>query len=226
MELLTAAFSAPNIIISFFLIAVLFYWLTVIVGAIDVDSFDVDIDIDADVDIHADINTPDKNVDVSAHGGNWFFGMLRFFNFGRVPFMVVMSILIISLWTISMICNHQGSIFNPNNSFLISLIYVVPNIIVSAFVMKLLSTPLIPIFEKLDTHAKALHYEGYTAELTTELKPGKVGQAKLFINNSSIVVSVKAKDGFPLKKGDRITILEENTLQKCYIVEKSDEPAD
>jgi hypothetical protein len=219
MEILTAAFSASNLIITLLFLAVLIYWSIVIVGAIKIDS--IDFNVDADHHIHIDHGQSDIPHDVP--NNSWFFGMLRFFNFGRVPFMVVISILIISMWTISMMCNHEGSWLNPYNYFLLSLLYVVPNIIVSAFVMKFLSTPLIPVFDKLDTSAGVLHYEGYNGTITTELKKDGLGQAKLFIDNSTILVSVKTKDGSELKKGDKIVILEQANSDKCYIVEKTED---
>lgn len=216
MELLTAAFSAPNLIITILFILVLFYWLTVILGALDVDSFDVDVDVDVDVDIDADVDV-DAHHDVG-HAGSWFFGMLRFFNFGRVPFMVVMSILILSVWAISMLCNHEGSWINPNNSFLLASLYFVPNLIVSAFVMKFLSTPLIPIFDKLDTHAEALHYEGRTGTLTTGISEAGIGQLELHINSSFIIVSAKSLDGKPIPRGQKVVVVEEEANGKCYLV--------
>jgi len=219
MEILTAAFSASNLIFTLLFLAVLIYWLIVIMGAIKIDSFDFH------TDTHHDIHVDHGHGDLTHHvpTNSWFFGMLRFFNFGRVPFMVVISILIICMWTISMICNHNGSIFNPYNNFLISLIYIIPNLFLSAFIMKFLSTPLIPVFDKLDTSASTLHYEGYNGTLTTELKKDGVGQAKLFIDNSTILVSVKTKDGSELKKGDKIIILEQDNKEKCYIVEKTED---
>ena len=227
MELLAAAFSASNLILTLLFMLVLLYWIIVIVGAIKIDSFDFDMHHDVPTDIHHGVHADiggDVHHDIPQGGGSWFFGMLRFFNFGRVPFMVVMSILILSIWSISMACNHDGSWLNPYNSFLLACLYFIPNVIVSAFVMKFLSTPLIPVFDKLDTHEKALHYEGYTGTLTTPIQETGVGQAKLFINNSSIMVSVKTKDGQPLEKGDKIVILQEIPEEKYYIVEKSDEP--
>jgi uncharacterized membrane protein SpoIIM required for sporulation len=103
MEILTAAFSASNLIITLLFLAVLIYWSIVIVGAIKIDS--IDFNVDADHHIHIDHGQSDIPHDVP--NNSWFFGMLRFFNFGRVPFMVVISILIISMWTISMMCNHE-----------------------------------------------------------------------------------------------------------------------
>jgi hypothetical protein len=68
-----------------------------------------------------------------------------------------------------------------------------------------------------------MHYEGYNGTLTTEIKKDGVGQAKLFIDNSTLLVSVKTKDGSELKKGDKIVILEQDSKEKCYIVEKSED---
>jgi hypothetical protein len=219
MEILAAAFSASNLILTLMFLAVLIYWSIVILGAIKIDS--IDFQVDTHHDIHIDHGHSDLPHDVPTN--SWFFGMLRFFNFGRVPFMVVMSILIISMWTISMICNHIGSILNPGNYFLLAMLYFVPNLVLSAFLMKFLSTPLIPIFDKLDSSAGIMHYEGYNGTLTTEIKKDGVGQAKLFIDNSTLLVSVKTKDGSELKKGDKIVILEQDSKEKCYIVEKSED---
>ncbi len=43
-DLLQAAISAPNIIPTALLVFVLVYWLVVILGAIDIDFFDVDVE--------------------------------------------------------------------------------------------------------------------------------------------------------------------------------------
>lgn len=48
-DLLQAAISAPNIIPTALLVFVLVYWLVVILGAIDIDFFDVDVETEADV---------------------------------------------------------------------------------------------------------------------------------------------------------------------------------
>ncbi len=227
MELINAAFSAPNILLTILFILVVFYWMTVIVGALNVDSFDIDVDVDVDVDIDVDIDADvdvDAETEVSGGGGaNWFFGLLRFFNFGRVPFMVVMSILILSMWSISMLCNHEGSPINPGNSFILAALYFIPNLIASAFVMKFISTPLIPIFDKLDTHAQALQYEGQIGILTTDIKENGLGQLKLFVNNSSIVISVKSANGLPIPRGQKVVVVEELSQEKCYIVSPTSE---
>jgi hypothetical protein len=223
MELLQAAFSYSNFLFTILFMLVIIYWMIVIVGAIKIDSLDFNMHHDVHVDIPHGADAGNHLHHDVPSGGSWFFGMLRFFNFGRVPLMVVLSILILSMWTISMACNHVGSILNPYNSFLLSLLYVIPNIVASAFVMKFLSTPLIPLFDKLDTHETSLHYEGYSGKLTTDVHENGIGQAKILINNSTITVSVKTKDGDSLNKGDAIIILNESQDKKYYIIEKSQE---
>ena len=224
MELLEAAFSYSNFLITILFMMVLIYWMIVIIGAIKIDSFDFHLQHDVQVELPHGADAGNHLHHDIPSGSSWFFGMLQFFNFGRVPLMVVLSILILSMWTISMACNHNGSFLNPYNSFLISLIYVIPNVVISAFVMKFISTPLIPLFAKLDTHETTLHYEGYTGKLTTDIHENGTGQAKLLINNSNIAITVKVKEGIALQKGDPIIILGESPDKKYYIIEKSNEP--
>ncbi len=104
-ELFQAAFSPPTIVFTTLLCLVLVYWLTVFMGLLDIGAMDIDIDIDADVDVDVDVDG-----DVSVGGIS---GILFFFNFGRVPFMVVLSFLILSMWAISIMLDHywgQGSL--------------------------------------------------------------------------------------------------------------------
>ena len=49
-EVLQAALAAVNLPYTVFLGLILLYWLTVIIGALDLDLFNIDLDADADVD--------------------------------------------------------------------------------------------------------------------------------------------------------------------------------
>ena len=53
-ELFQAALSAENIIYTLLLVLVLFYWLSVIAGGLDMNAFDIDLDVDADLDVDLD----------------------------------------------------------------------------------------------------------------------------------------------------------------------------
>ena len=72
-ELLNNALTGVNIIPTILLGFVLFYWLTVIIGVIDFDLFDIDGDFD--VDTGGDIGP--------------FHAFLAFLNLADLPFMLV-----------------------------------------------------------------------------------------------------------------------------------------
>ena len=112
-ELIQTAFAPVNLVYTFLLILVLIYWLFIIIGALDFGSLDLDFDIDADVDVDMDIDVDaDIDTDVEAgSGAGWFIGFLHFFNFGKMPFMVIMSFLILFSWTFSMLANYLPLMF-------------------------------------------------------------------------------------------------------------------
>ena len=54
IELISIAFSPLNIVFTVLLILIVLYWITVILGVLDVDLFDIDFDTDVDVDAEVD----------------------------------------------------------------------------------------------------------------------------------------------------------------------------
>ncbi len=143
-ETIESAFSVINIIPTALLILVLIYWLTVIIGVFNIDSFDFGADADLDVDVDADVDI-DTDMDVSAGDSIlWVNSALSFFNLGKVPFMLILSIFSLSMWVISMLMNF----YLNNTVVLLSLVYLIPNIFLSAFITKFLTSPLVKVFAK------------------------------------------------------------------------------
>ncbi|CAA6824704.1 MAG: Unknown protein [uncultured Aureispira sp.] len=238
-ELITAAFSTSNLFLTFLLGLVSLYWLSVIVGAIGMDSLDFDLDVDADIDIDVDLDVDvdvdmDMDVDVdadvdmdtdvasigTASGGSAFLGILRFLNFGRVPFMVLLSTIILSVWSISIYCNHDASLINPGNSTSMAALLFFPNLIVSLLLSKIFTAPLVPIFAKLNTSEKALVIDGKVGTLMTSIKEEETGQLKIDINGSIVSLSVQSNDGKSIRKGDKVVVIEKLESGKAYIVQK------
>ncbi len=80
----TAVFGYPTAIYTALLGVVLFYWLLAMIGLIDFEDGGIDLSVDADA---ADIGT--------------VAGYLIAFGLGGVPFSVVVSLLVLSAWTLS-----------------------------------------------------------------------------------------------------------------------------
>lgn len=228
-DLITAAFSSPNVVFTILLIIICFYWLTVILGVVGLETFDVDLDADIDVDVDVDVDLEvDADVEVDADAdvatgitaGSILLGGLRFFNLGRVPFMVLMSMFILSLWSLSVYCNHEGSWINPNNSISIAALLLAPIVIISLFSTKLLTMPLVPLFKHGNTFAKPLVINGKVGTLLTSIKGEETGQLKATIDDSIVTLMVKSDTGAAIEKGAEVIIIQEDKDGKTYLVQK------
>jgi hypothetical protein len=224
IQLITTAFATANIFLTIFLILVLLYWVTVILGALDMNAIDIDIDTDIDVDVDADIDADthaDTHIDAH-HGSGFMIGILRFFNFGQVPFMVIFSILILCMWSISVYVNSPNSFINPQMSAGWAMILLAPNFLASLFLTKFITYPLVPLFKALDSSKEALTICGQMATLTTSASDKTTGQAKVTINGSVVSLSVRTVTGEILEKGTNVIIIEENKGERVFIVQQMD----
>ena len=128
---------------------VVFYWLLVLLGALDFDS-EPSIDLAHGHDVHVDGAAGGHNVDhgggIEAHDAGAFKALLQFLNFGNVPSMIVVSIIVLSMWTVSMISNRM---LNPG-SYLIAFGLLLPNVFITAILTKLATAPLVIICTALN----------------------------------------------------------------------------
>lgn len=203
LELLDFAVTTPNVLYTVLLLIVLLYWLMVIVGALDMGAVDFDVDVDADADLDADVD---------ADGGGNTAGALQFFNFGQLPFMVIMTVWILSAWVLGILSNfHFG-----NGSLTFAAIWLLPIFCIGLVITKIVTTPLIPIFKNLDTYAKEIDYIGQTGIVTLSADSQSLGQAEIVVDSSNALINIKSTKG-ELKKGTAIVVLEE-VAEKYFLV--------
>ena len=243
-ELIDAAFSAVNLIPTILFGLIIVYWIFVVVGALDINLFDfsvdsgdidldaeVDIDVDADAeidldaDLEADVDTDidtDMESEMAAQGhveGGVVMSLnsiLSFFNLGKVPFMILMSFFTLSLWVISILANYL--LFNQ--SVLISLLLLIPNIIASLFVAKILSTPFALVTSKmLKNNADNFKYQGKICTMLMKATETRIGQGEIDYNGSVIRVNVLTKKGTVIEKGETGLIINRIKEKNCYLVE-------
>jgi hypothetical protein len=205
---------------------VFFYWMLIIVGFLGLDSFDFDMGADADVDVDVDLDADvDADVDVgsaadSAGGGLTAVGMLRFFNVGHVPLMVVLSVFITSLWAVSVLANYY---FNPTLAALISLALLVPNILLSLLVVKIITTPLKYLMKHVNAGIEqSIRIVGKTCIVRTLHVTSEVGQAEVVGDSRSLLINVRTRSGEELAKGDEALVVERLPDRDAYVVVKFD----
>jgi hypothetical protein len=220
-ELLQVAFLPVNLFYTILLMLVVLYWLSVILGAIDLSSIDLDLDIDADVDVDADIDVDvDLDADVETDAGTtsgWMAGALHFFNFGKMPFMVIMTVVVMSGWLLSILSNY----YLGNGSGWFALAMFIPILFISLVIAKIITTPLIPVFKRLDTTAEAIDYIGMVCKLKLPASASKFGQAEVLVDGAPNLIHVKTKsDETPLHTGEEALIIGKTEDDRYYLIEK------
>jgi len=203
-------FSPQNVLGTLLLSFCVLYWLIVIVGIIDLDLFDLDLDVEVDVD---------SDIDVSATDGSvaWLNKILVFFNLGKIPFMVWLTFLSFPLWFMLMIVNH----FFGNTSFLISIVFFIPLLIVSAFIAKPLTYPFVKVFAALDKNNKPKDLIGKVGTVILAGNENRKGQIEVNYNGSPIRIYVwPSSKEIKLKKNETVLVIQKSeTEEQVYIVE-------
>ena len=217
-ELFQAAFSAQNIIYTVLLVLVLIYWLSVILGALDMNIFDIDLDVDTDFDV-------DLDADVDIDGGGtsgWLAGALRFFNFGKLPTMVILSFAILFAWMINVLVNH----YFGGGSLIFAVMLMIPNLFVSLLLTIVITTPLVPIFQQLNTPEEEVDYIGMMCKLTITADKTKKGQAEVIHKDRSLLIYVKVdkeEEVEKINKGEEAFILRSSTDASYFFIKKPTE---
>ena len=217
-ELLQAAFSPVNLMYTLLLILVLIYWLSVIIGAMDFGSLDVDFDLDADLDFDVDADVDvDTDTDMHSSSGG-IAAVLHFFNFGKMPFMIVMSFLVLFAWSINVLANF----YLGNGSPIFAIAMLIPNLFVSLCLTKIITTPIIPAFKGMDKGAEDIDYIGQVCTLTLPATSSKMGQAEVNYKGSPLLIYVKADPDSNeiLKKGEEAVIVQQQKDKSLFIIRR------
>ncbi len=206
-EILQEAFSTVNVGLTVLLIVIILYWISVILGVLDVEMFDFDIDADIDVDIDAD-------VDIA--GGGFMHSVMEFFYFGEVPIMFLVSILILNMWVISMISNHC---LNQSGSMLIALLLFAGNFLLSAFITKLIATPVKKLYAGMNEDCNAPRdVVGRRCIVTTTVVSDRLGQAEVRDGGAPILLNVITVDGTEMHKGDEAVVVSRDDEKGLYFI--------
>lgn len=204
MELLEFAIAEANIIPTLLLIGIIFYWITVLIGAVDLDLFDLDLDMDVEADGHPE------------GGLEWLNHVLRFFNLGKIPLMVFLSFLILPLWLFCIVVNDLLGIY----SLLPGLLTLAVGFFISLFIAKVLTIPFVRLFDKLEED-KNFSAIGKLCTLQSNVGDGRIGQAVVSQNGNGapIILMVSSKPGTSIRNGETALVLEYQPDKRCYLVE-------
>ncbi|MBK0402600.1 hypothetical protein I5M27_06360 [Adhaeribacter sp. BT258] len=207
-ELLQAAVAPANIIPTTLLVFILIYWVSVIVGLLDLNSFHFEIGKEIHIDTHFDAH---QDFSVA-----WLNSILAFFNLGRIPFMVFMSFLILPFWVLAILTVHYG-VFLPSG---IAFLMLIPNLIASLFIAKILTTPFVKMFAALEKeHDSSVTIIGKVCTVLLPATPTELGQAAVKTEGAPLILNVKTTKGASLQKGETGLVIDFNADNKIYLIE-------
>lgn len=199
-------FQTSNILVSILFLVVILYWLVVLFGAVDFDTFDFDLDLDVEADVDADVDS--SNI----------FGLnkvLHFFNLGRVPFMIFLTFLVLPWWFGTVLVNHWFGF----EGFLSGLLIMIPMFFLSLFVAKILTTPFVKIFDALDKENVDRDVLGTIGEVRMMATSDKTGQAQFILGGAFLTLDIRVKTG-KASIGEKVMIINDSNKDDYYLVEQ------
>ena len=209
LELFSEAIRPVNLPFTILLGIVTGYWLLVVAGFLDFDVHGGEVDV-----------SPDGATDL-AHATEGVSGSLKsamqFLNFGDVPGTIVGSILVLALWTFSMIGNHY---FGDGSTFR-TIIILGGNAVLAVLVTKACTSPLKKFFKALNKeYEEHIPVVGRTCTITTSEVTEKFGQAQIDTSGAPLLINVRTFGDTILTKGEAALIIKEDKENNLFTVAK------
>ena len=135
--------------------------------------------------------------------------------------MVIMSIFIMALWALELLSNYY--LGNSKPGFMLALL--IPTIFVCLVITKILTTPLVKLFEKLDAGGAApIDYIGMECTLRLSADANQLSQADVMLDGNPLTINVKnTYKPKQLLKGSKAIITKASPDQKFFFVRPIDE---
>lgn len=217
-ELIEVSFSPVNAFFSIMSILMLVYWILVIVAGLDPDLFSVDFE-SSEVPSNFDGDTYDIPDRAEVSDSSDFLKFLKFFNFDELPLMFILTIIFFTMWFISV----NLTAFFGIESTLIGFLLLIPNFIVSLFVVKLFSRPLAYFYRQFNHQGEPeIDFLGRRCKVISSIEPFKTGQVELLVNGDPMKIYARSNTEERLTAGQQAVIVAESPDKKFYLVEKFD----
>lgn len=215
-EFIQACTQSPvNLALSVMLVLILLYWIIVILGAVGLDSLDLDLDLDGEPDIDVDLDVDSETSVLHAGVGT---SILRFFNIGTVPVLILLSVFVLALWSIGVISYPWVG----NWSILLQVLVLVPFSAGALLLTKLLTAPIAVLFRKMKEQEEAeqkLDLIGKRCMIVSLTATHKHGQAEVQTDGAPLRLNVVTADNASvLNKGDEAVLVAKDGTRGVYTI--------
>lgn len=238
-EFLQIALNFPTAFFSLLLLVVLAYWVFVLLGALDLDLFDVDADIDADIDVDVDVDVDidadvdvdadvDADLDAGADGadgadgvGGALVSVLMALGWTGVPLTITMSIFIFLSWMTSFLGIYFAQqLLGSLPVIALKAGVTLSSLIVSAIITRVAISPLRHALKTQVARKGADHFVGKTVKVTSSTVSPSSGRGN-FVEADGVVmeVAIRCEDlNHALGRGDEALIIAYDADKHVYFV--------
>lgn len=207
-ELFREATTWYNLPLTVLLGLVVLYW---IVAGIGVLGEGTELDLDADIDSDANLN--------GGHGiGDTFAALLKFVNMDQVPTMIVLSVLVISTWTLAIIGNY---FFTGAGNVIAALLVALASFVISLFITKAVTFPMAKGLRKMKEADRETQESiiGRTGVVRSGSVSMELGQVEIEMRSAPLLINARMREGHArLKKGDECIVIDEDEETGVYYV--------
>jgi hypothetical protein len=194
-ELIEQAIFPPTLPLTVLLVALVIYWIASALG----------------------ISWTDGDTDGDADGDGALGGLLAFLNVGRVPVMIVITVLTLAVWVLSMLGNH----FLAGGSLLIGFGLLVPAFVIGCVITRFATAPFGKVLALLQPDGELpVNHIGLVCTVTTAQVTARYGQASIETSGSPLIVQVRTHEGETLARGDTALIVAEDAANATFTVRK------
>jgi hypothetical protein len=188
------------------LLLVMLYWLLAIVAGLDLDFFDFDLDVDGTADVESTLGLG--------------FVVLRFFNIGRMPLIIWLSIFALTYWLASMLFDRLLDDPIHREELLYAFQFGIRDLAISLAATKLFTHPLRDKFEPVEPNPPE-ELIGKQCVITTVEATEAFGQAQVKAEGAPLLLHVRTQEAV-LAKGDMAVIVGFDSKKNTYFVKKAD----
>lgn len=198
-ELWEQAVLPYNLPITILLGLVVVFWVLTLLGAVGLDS----LDIDADAELDGDLG------DIPA-------AMLRVVNAGLIPLTVVLSLLILGMWIFSVILNYY---FNPGRSGLLASGFFIASFVLGVVATKLVTQPLVPFMRRLKEAENAAPVIGEVGIVRSIRIDSEYGQVEVERPDGApaLLNARLGVDAEPVPRGTHVAIISMDEKTGIYL---------
>ena len=190
---------------------------------------DLDVDVAPELEVEAGGNVLDvggADVDLDGGGGSSSAGnsplrvLFEFLYMSDVPIVIIATALMFGYWISNVTLNL---FFNPSHSFVVSLLWIIPNSIVALLIARVIVIPAAAIGRKSDPEDfSRSQLLGHTGIVTTNQVTEKFGQMEVKPDNEpEITLNIRVAAGQRLTKGDTAKIISYNNEDGIFLVEQT-----